>query len=95
MLTASTLWGTSQNAWVENVGAAGKTGTAQTGAKNKLNESILNAWFAGYFPIDNPKYVIIILNENARSGGKDAAPVFKKIVKKIMELEKDSSVSIY
>ena len=54
------------------------------------------ASFAGYFPIDNPKYscIVVITNpkKNKQHGGEIAAPVFKDIATelvKIMNLNPD------
>jgi len=44
------------------VAVAGKTGTAQVG------RGVAHAWFAGYFPCDNPKYAICVFIEHGGSG---------------------------
>ena len=74
--------GTGKNAKPDSCGAAGKTATAQTGRYNEEKE-ILNAWFCGFFPENNPKYIVVILAENASSGSSDCAPVFKRIADNI------------
>ena len=66
-------------------GAAGKTSSAQTGQRMNGRE-VLHAWFTGYVPRLYPKYVITVLVENGRSGGGVAAPVFRDIARRIMEL---------
>jgi penicillin-binding protein 2 len=66
-------------------GAAGKTSSAQTGQRMDGRE-VLHAWFTGYVPRLYPKYVITVLVENGRSGGSVAAPVFRDIAQRIMEL---------
>lgn len=76
MLYAVNRWGTGINAWSSEVPSAGKTASAETG-------SGLNALFSGYFPLDEPKYVIVVVVEGGRSGGSDAAPIFKEIAEKI------------
>ncbi|KMJ60227.1 penicillin-binding protein [Bacillus sp. LL01] len=48
---------------------AGKSGTAQTGKLVEGNRELLNRWFAGYFPIQSPKYAMVmveldVLDEN-------------------------------
>ena len=53
---------------------AGKTGSAETGEEDKVN-----GWFAGFAPYDNPEIAIVVLIENAGSGG-NAAPVAKEII---------------
>jgi len=66
-------------------GTAGKTGTAQTGWKEGDNTKV-HAWFAGYFPRENPQYAAVVFAENGKSGSSFAAPVFGKIAKEIMRL---------
>ena len=65
-------------------GAAGKTGSAETGEYID-GQSVVHAWFAGYFPRRNPKYSIAVFIENGRMGGTVAGPVFEEIAKRIME----------
>ena len=74
--------GSGKRAASEFVSVAGKTATAQTG-KSENGEEIYNAWFAGYFPADNPKYAVAILKENGGEGAVSCAPVFKEIAEKI------------
>ena len=62
--------------------AGGKTGTAQSGIY-KDGKEVLRTWFAGYYPSDNPQYIIVILNENGTSGTTDCVPVFKDIIKQL------------
>lgn len=71
--------GSGSRAASEYVTAAGKTATAQTGKTDANGEEIYNAWFAGYFPADNPKYAVAILKENGGEGAISCAPVFKEI----------------
>ena len=57
--------------------AGGKTATAQTG--NYIGEEEINqGWFCGFFPAENPKYVVTVLCENAESGNISASPVFRE-----------------
>lgn len=64
------------------VSTAGKTATAQTG-KTENGEEIYNAWFAGYFPAESPKYAVAVLKENGGEGAVSCAPVFREIAEKI------------
>ncbi len=77
--------GTAKNMKIENIGGGGgKTGTAQA----VLNErEATHAWFTGYFPRKNPKYVITVFIEGGSSGSGTAAPIFEDIVKEIYNLE--------
>lgn len=89
--TAERLWdyleavvaeGSGKRAASDFVAVAGKTATAQTG-KSENGEEIYNAWFAGYFPADNPKYAVAILKEDGGEGAISCAPVFKEIAEGI------------
>lgn len=71
-------YGTGIKARVKGHEASGKTGTIQMGtADNRIH----HAWFMGYTPSDKPEISVVILIENAESGGTDAAPVAKEIFK--------------
>lgn len=72
--------GVGREAYVPEQGSAGKTGTAQLSGE----DGGVNAWFAGYAPLANPRYVVAVLVEGGVSGGESAAPVFKEIIEKIL-----------
>lgn len=74
--------GTGKKAQSNDEKSAGKTATAQTGQFTGEKE-ILNTWFAGVYPSDNPKYAIVILNEDGTSGSSDCCPIFSTIVEKL------------
>ncbi len=61
-------------------GSAGKTGTAQSGVY-KNGKEFLRTWFAGFYPAVNPEYIVIVMNENGKSGTSDCLPVFGEIIK--------------
>jgi penicillin-binding protein 2 len=65
-------------------GAAGKTGSAETG-QTINNEMVVQAWFAGYFPRQDPKYSIAVFVENGKVGGEVCGPIFKEIAEEIMK----------
>ncbi len=77
------------NARPSNTTAAGKTSTAQTGIYDEDGNEILQAWFTGYFPSDNPKYIVTVFVEDGNTGNSSAAPVFKEIAEKITILENE------
>lgn len=52
------------------VNVAGKTGTAQVGAKKEF----VNSWVIGFFPIENPRYSFAVLLERAPAGPPAGAP---------------------
>ena len=44
-----------------------------------------HAWFVAFAPVKDPKYAISVLVEHGGSGSSAAAPVAKKVIKKIIE----------
>ena len=65
-------------------GSAGKTGSAETGWVID-DRQIIHAWFAGYFPVDTPRYSLCVFIEDGQSGSRSAAPVFAEIAAKLMD----------
>ncbi|KAA0762492.1 penicillin-binding protein 2 [Bacillus sp. SH5-2] len=63
---------------------AGKSGTAQTGKGTKVNR-----WFAGYFPYENPRYALVVVDIETDSNVNKVTPVFKDIVEAIYRLENE------
>jgi penicillin-binding protein 4B len=60
---------------------AGKTGTAQKGEEIKL----YNKWFAGYFPADNPKFALVVVDMKHDKVNRTIS-VFADIAKTVMEI---------
>lgn len=92
-LTRTAKNGTGRLAWIPEYGTAGKTGTAQANDAKKVI-----AWFAGYTPVENPRLAIAVMVEENRlgsqtglRGGDIAAPIFKEIGKRILDLEKEKN----
>ncbi|HLG43135.1 MAG TPA: penicillin-binding transpeptidase domain-containing protein [Planctomycetota bacterium] len=67
--------GTAHQTELRKFKAAGKTGSAQT-SRNQAS----HAWFAGYAPAEEPKYVVVVLIEHGLSGGEAAAPIAAHIL---------------
>ncbi len=80
-------YGTGTTAKPQLTTAAGKTATAQTGWQ-KNDRLIQNSWFCGFFPYDNPKYVISVLVEDSLGSDDIGAPVFSKICDGITTLKR-------
>lgn len=80
--------GTGREAAVEGMAIAGKTGTAQWGGSGDL----WMAWFAGFLPVNNPRYAFAAIYEGDRgekvSGGKTVAPIVHDVFTAIRNLEK-------
>ena len=81
-MKASVEYGTSNKGKPEYVQAAEKTSTAETGLKID-GKPVDQAWCAGFYPADQPKYSIVILAENGVGGGESCGPVFKEIADEI------------
>ena len=84
------IWeGTGSAAKIEGITQGGKTGTAtgQGGATT-------HGWFAGYFELNNKMYTLVVVvpningvdaNGNDLGGGNTAAPIYRDIVKSLMQ----------
>lgn len=71
--------GIATNAKSDLMKLAGKTGTAESGVYNENGEEIFRTWFVGFYPANNPHYIVAVLDENGTGGNADCAPVFKNI----------------
>lgn len=76
--------GTGKEAAPQNCTAAGKTATAQTGRYYENGTEITNSWFCGFFPYENPKYVLVVMSDV--KSDVSTASVFAEIADKITEL---------
>ena len=47
-----------------------------------------HAWFVAFAPVEDPKYAISVLVEHGGSGSSAAAPIAKKVIKKVIERHK-------
>jgi len=81
-LKAACLYGSAVKANLpDEKKSAGKTGTAE------LGDGTNHAWFVGYYPYDDPKYIVSIFLEKGGSGPSNAAPLFAKIIQEIKGLQ--------
>lgn len=71
--------GTGHLANPKTITAAGKTATAQTGVY-KDGKYVTNTWFCGFFPFENPRYVVTVLAENTETS---CAGIFAEIADKM------------
>lgn len=76
------LEGTAKAGASDKITSAAKTGTAETGII-KNGRKVNQAWYAGYFPYEDPKYTCVVLAEDGTSGGGSAGPVFKEIAERM------------
>ena len=78
--------GTGKSAKPKNTTAAGKTATAQTG-KFQNGREICSGWFCGFFPYEEPKYVVIIFSEDINLQTKTCSEIFSQIADEITDFE--------
>ena len=76
---------------------AGKTGTAQVKKITKLQRELDldtaqipyeerdHAWFVAFGPYENPRYAMCVFVEHGGSGSSTAAPIAKKLMKKVID----------
>ncbi|MDA8130199.1 MAG: penicillin-binding protein 2 [Elusimicrobia bacterium] len=91
ILRAVVTEGTGKNADIPGYSIAGKTGTSnkidpRTG-KYMSGKNV--ASFAGFFPMEHPQYVILVVIDAPKTshyGGETAAPAFREIAGKIINL---------
>lgn len=57
-----------------DIEVGGKTGSAEAG-KDKNNNDIVHAWFAGFAPFDDPEIAIVVMVENGGHGNYTAEAV--------------------
>ncbi len=95
MLRNVILDGTGVNAEISGWKVAGKTGTAQKWSNGKYSNNKFISNFVGFFPVENPQLLsLIILDEPKQPyhwGGQGAAVAFKRIMKRIINM--DDSIS--
>jgi peptidoglycan glycosyltransferase len=85
MLVSVVDRGTGENAKIDNVSVAGKTGTAQhrKGAKP-------HAWFTAFAPAEDPQVAVAVViedgaeNRSEISGGRLAAPIAKAVMEAVL-----------
>ena len=80
--------GTGTTAKVEGVRIAGKTGTSRKYFDGKYETDSYTASFVGFFPVEQPEVVCLVMLDNPRvggyTGGAASAPIFKEIVQRII-----------
>ena len=60
---------------------AAKTGTAEFYGRQDY------AWFASYAPVGSPEYVVVVMLEEAGSGGSNVAPIVEKIYRYLFNID--------
>lgn len=84
--------GTGKKAYTEIIQIGGKTGTSQKLIDGKYSKSHYNSSFVGFFPVENPQVVCLILinsPDQGKYGGLVAAPIFKNVAERIVTTDTD------
>ncbi|WP_078432413.1 peptidoglycan D,D-transpeptidase FtsI family protein [Metabacillus halosaccharovorans] len=66
---------------------SGKSGTAQTGKSNEDDQTLYNKWFAGYFPSDQPKYALVVVEMDTTSAEAGTNAAFYDIVSEMSKID--------
>ena len=67
--------------------AGGKTGTAQTGQYDEAGKELLNYWFSGFYPAEEPRYVITVLQDATLEQETSSAAIFARVADALCALE--------
>ena len=78
--------GTGTAAKPKTVSAAGKTATAQTG-KYVNGVEICQGWFCGFFPAEEPEYVIIVFSEDTTKQKLSCGEIFSILADRIHSIK--------
>ncbi|SEM31127.1 Cell division protein FtsI/penicillin-binding protein 2 [Mesobacillus persicus] len=68
---------------------AGKSGTAETGIM-KDGKQTHNKWFAGYFPYENPKYALVVVNLGVHTNEGGINPLFAGMVEEVYRFDEEN-----
>lgn len=82
--------GTGKKAKPIEGGAGAKTGTAETGWKEGDHE-VVQSWIAGYYPSEDPQYILVVLEEDADETQSHSAAVFKQLCEEFHMLGKEKA----
>jgi peptidoglycan glycosyltransferase/penicillin-binding protein 2 len=69
-------YGTANNLTESGITIAGKTGSAEA---SYHGEKVVHGWFTGFFPAEDPRYVITVFVESGGSGRGSAVPLFRQM----------------
>lgn len=73
---------------IPGVHIAGKTGTSRKHVNGRYEEGSYNASFVGFFPVERPEVVCLVMLEKPKAGGYygavASAPIFKAIAERIV-----------
>jgi len=80
--------GTGTEVRINGVRIAGKTGTSRKYLNGKYTENNYTASFVGFFPVEDPQVVCLVMMDNPRAksyyGGSTSGPVFRSIAERLI-----------
>jgi|UniRef100_A0A7V3VU09 cell division protein FtsI/penicillin-binding protein 2 len=82
--------GSGVEAKIDGLKIAGKTGTAQKVVDGKYSSSDVITTFIGFFPAEDPEYLIALLVDEPKRGiwaANVVAPIFKKVAQSICQIQ--------
>ena len=91
--------GSAKSAAIDGWNVAGKTGTSKKLIDGQYSEKEFISSFVGYFPYENPQLLCLIIidspdvSRNLHWGGISAAPVFKSVMDRIINIDKSITIS--
>ena len=94
MLSHTVENGSAKSAAIDGWNVAGKTGTSKKLIDGQYSEKEFISSFVGYFPYENPQLLCLIIidspdvSRNLHWGGISAAPVFKSVMDRIINIDK-------
>ena len=80
--------GTGKEARINGIRIAGKTGTSRKYLNGKYAANSYTASFIGFFPVDDPQVVCLVMMDNPKTkgyfGGSTSGPVFRSIAERVI-----------
>ncbi|MBI4418437.1 MAG: PASTA domain-containing protein [Ignavibacteriales bacterium] len=81
--------GTAQEVHIRGIRVAGKTGTARRVVDGQYTQGNYTASFVGYFPVEDPQVVCLVMMENPRArgyyGGATSGPIFRAVAERVLQ----------
>ncbi|MFA6469412.1 MAG: penicillin-binding transpeptidase domain-containing protein [Bacteroidota bacterium] len=88
MLEGVVEFGSGEVVKMPGIRIAGKTGTSRKHVNGKYEEGSYNASFVGFFPVEKPEIICLVMIEKPKAGGyygaTASAPIFKAIADRII-----------
>lgn len=95
MLAGVVAEGTGKAAQCGHGTAAGKTGTAQTGRFDADGEEYKDLWFAGFYPAEQPRYTVVVMQDEKIASEYSSAAVFAQVCRALYYLDEGLQQDIW